>query len=95
MQYYRDRGILARPLPPEGPERDAYYATELLGVLGFVFARNTEERRELLVKGMHPQQLERCANRWPWGEVEDKIVKFYPEFGPRRRPRESRSGGED
>ncbi|KZT57996.1 hypothetical protein CALCODRAFT_555018 [Calocera cornea HHB12733] len=92
MQYFRDRGVLARPLPGTGPERDVYLATELLGVLGFVFARNSEERRNLLLQGMHPQALERCANRWPWGEVEEKIVRFFPEFGPKRRPRDPAPG---
>ncbi|KZO97251.1 hypothetical protein CALVIDRAFT_597592 [Calocera viscosa TUFC12733] len=93
MQYYRDRGILARPLPAAGPERDLYLATELLGVLGFIFARTAEERGNLLVPGMHPQALERSANRWPWGEVEDKVVRFFPEFGPKRRPRDPQAGG--
>ncbi|KZT62632.1 hypothetical protein CALCODRAFT_505407 [Calocera cornea HHB12733] len=63
-------------------------AIRLLGVVGYLFTTDSTRRQALVPAGVEDDFLKKPAtSSWSWGEVEEGIDHYFPEYAARTRRR--------
>ncbi|KZT53583.1 hypothetical protein CALCODRAFT_511299 [Calocera cornea HHB12733] len=85
--YHRKKHLLGT-VDAEGAMVQQMAAIRLLGVVGYLFTTDNNKRQDLVPAGVEDDYLKKPAiSSWSWGEIEEGIEKYFPEYAARTRRR--------